>query len=229
MTRRFPAPALPAPGETVALGPEASHHLLHVALVPRGRAVILFDGGGAECDGRVVGAEDGLALVEATGPARRAHAVAPLLLLQGLPRKPAWERVLRMGTELGVTGFLPFPAARSVARGLHGARWEKIVQSAAGQCGRGDEPTVSPMADLARALAAVPEGLERFVLTPGAPPIAPSGGGVALLLGPEGGLSPEELQAAEAAAFTPAGLGRWTLRADTAAVAAATLVLAARE
>jgi len=203
----------------VTLDAPTSHHLLRVCLVPRGKPVVLFDGNGSECDGRLIDADGALAVVEATGSTRLAAAGLPLVLLMGLPRKPAWERVLRMGTELGATRFLPFPAERSVAKGLHPARWEKIVAAAAGQCGRGDLPTVEPRSNLAEALSHLPN-LPRQVLVPGAQALAPSSDGAVLLIGPEGGLSPSEVDAAVLAGFTPTGLSGWTLRADTAAVAA---------
>jgi len=217
--RRFSAPALPPAGDRVTLDAATSHHLLRVCLVPRGKPVVLFDGSGRECDGRLVDTDGDQAVIEATGPTRAAAASAPLVLLMGLPRKPAWERVLRMGTELGATRFLPFPAERSVARGLHAERWAKIVVGAAGQCGRGDRPTIEPRQNLAEALQALPD-LPAYVLTPGAAPLAPTSEGAVLLIGPEGGLSPAEVDAAVAAGFVPAGLSGWTLRADTAAVAA---------
>ena len=54
MARRYPAPTLPEPGQRVTLDEATSHHLLRVSLTPRGRAVVLFDGEGRECDGRLI-------------------------------------------------------------------------------------------------------------------------------------------------------------------------------
>ena len=222
MTRRFPAPSLPAPGEQVQLDAPTSHHVLRVALIPRGARLVLFDGGGAECPGRLVDVRGGRAVVEATGPARAPPAPIPPVHLMGMPRRPPRERVLRMGTELGVTAFRPFPARRSVARGLKPARWEALVRSAAAQCGRADAPRVAPATDLDAALADLPP-LPRYALTPGAPRLRAVDGGAILLVGPEGGLAPDEGARAAEAGFEPAGLGPWTLRADTAAVSALAL------
>ncbi|MCB9796204.1 MAG: RsmE family RNA methyltransferase [Alphaproteobacteria bacterium] len=220
MPRRFRAPHLPAPGERVALSPEVSHHLLVVCLTPRGQAVVLFDGEGAECEARLVDGSDGVAVVEATGPARRAQDDALVVLIAGLTRKPAWELSLRMATELGVTEIRPFVAARSVANKAHEDRWLRILEDAARQSGRTTWPHLAPLAPLPRQLEGC-EALRRLALTPGAPALPlTSTGGVALLLGPEGGLGPDELATAARQGFEPAGLGPWTLRADTAVAAA---------
>lgn len=202
------------------LDAEVSHHVLVVSLTPRGEALILFDGAGRECDATLVDVEDGRAVVELTGPIRRTKASVPLVLIAALTRKPAWELALRMATELGVTEIRPFIGARSVAKGEHRPRWSRILEGAARQSGRSEWPTLAELAPLSAQLA-LPEGLRRLVLTPGAPALPLSAGcGVALLIGPEGGLSDKELMRAQGAGFEPAGLGPWTLRADTAAAAA---------
>jgi len=124
-----------------------------------------------------------------------------------------------MATELGATEIHAFPAQRSVATGLHPERWEKILVGAAGQSGRATPPALLAHASLQEALAGLPN-LPRLVLVPGADPIVPPGRSVVLLLGPEGGLTLEEIELAQLAGFQPAGLGPWILRADTAAAAA---------
>lgn len=220
MTRRFRAPFLPGDGERVQLDAEVSHHLLRVTLVPRGEAVILFDGLGAECDGRLVDSDGELAVVLATSPARRVSASAPRVMVMGLTRKPAWDLSLRLATELGMTELRPFVARRSVAQGDHLDRWERITAEAARQCGRADTPVLRPVAPLRAQLT----GLHghRLVLTPGSGPARPAeqDEALCLLLGPEGGLAPDELALAAEAGFQAASLGRWTLRADTAVAVA---------
>ncbi len=185
-----------------------------MCLLPRGSELILFDGEGQECDGLLVGVVEGLAQVEATSRPREIAPEMKLELVVGLPRKPAWERILRMGTELGVTDFRPFVSRHSVARGEHLQRWERLVQSAAQQCGRGDLPRVHGLEPLAGML--LPK--TRLALVPGALRAARPKTDLALLIGPEGGLVPAELEGWQAV-----GLGPFTLRADTAAVAALSL------
>jgi 16S rRNA (uracil1498-N3)-methyltransferase len=132
----------------------------------------------------------------------------------GLPRKPAWERILRMATEMGVASFHPFVAARSVARGEHLQRWERVVESAAQQCGRGDIPRVHGL----QKLHAMELPAHRLAMAPGGDAVERPSEATALLIGPEGGLVEGELEG-----WTRAGLGPTVLRADTAAVAALAL------
>lgn len=220
MARRYLAPTLPAPGERVTLDAQVSHHLLVVSLTPRGEPLVIFDGEGQECEARLVDVQDACAVVEATSATRSPQQELPLILIAALTRKPAWELALRMATELGATEIRPFIGARSVAKGEHRPRWGKILEGAAGQSGRASWPALKELAPLGEQLT-LPEGLRRLALAPGAPllPLS-SGSGVALLLGPEGGLTDKELALAERAGFERAGLGPWTLRADTAAAAA---------
>ncbi len=220
MSRRFPCASLPALGERVQLSPDTSHHVLRVVQVPRGESVTLFTPDGLEASAALVDVEDGRAVFELLEAPRQQADPPPLVLVQGLPKKPAWERILRMATELGVTEIHGFVAERSVATGLHLERWQKILVGAAGQCGRSVPPVLVAHEDLEAALAAIPDGLSRRILVPGAGMGARTGAETVLLIGPEGGWSQEELELATDAAFEPTGLGEWTLRADTAVAAA---------
>ena len=221
MTRRFPAASLPEPGEEVELSEESSHHVLVVLQVPRGEVVVLFDGEGREARGKLVGAAQGLARVEILEILPPRPPPTARVLIAGLPRKPAWETALRMATELGVSEIRSFQASRSVVRDLPEVpeRWRRIVSSAAGQCGRADLPNLAHYPALSEAIAGLPQG-KRQVFVPGTDPSESTPGPVVLLLGPEGGLSEEEVEFAIAQGFVAAGLGPWTLRADTAVAAA---------
>lgn len=218
--RRFPAEVLPEPGQELHLDPQTSHHVLRVTLLPRGSHLELFNGSGLSCQVELVGAKENLARVRGlTAPS--ANAPAPEIhIVLGLPRKPAVERVLRMATELGMTHFWPFVAQRSVAKGAHPERWGKLTEQAARQSGRSDLPRVQSVASLKEQLESLPSYLSRVVLTPGAAkgpdPTAP----IALLIGPEGGLTPAEMDLAGRHGFQPRPLGATVLRSDTAVVAA---------
>lgn len=217
MSRRFPAPQLGVIGTRVTLDAATSHHLLTVSLVPRGESVRLFHEG-LECDAVLVDGSAGAAVLEIVSTPSALTAGAERVLLLGLTRKPAWERVLRMATELGVSDIRPFIGRHSVAKGEHLERWRRIVAEASRQSERGVAPTVQPLAELADLL----EGSTgtRLALCPGAPAGAPTTLALTLLIGPEGGLHRDEVQLALDAGFVRAGLGPTVLRADTAAVAA---------
>jgi len=227
--RRFPVPALPrAAGERVVLEPGPSHHLLRVCRLPRGASLVAFDGeghhaGAVLCDVRA----DGRAVLELTEEPTRAAPASPLWVVVSVLKGPAMERALRMGTEAGATHFVPSLCERTVARGDRRRRWERVVQSAAQQCGRADVPEIAPVQPLRAAAASVPAELSRFVAAPGAgAPTTRRGASVAI--GPEGGWTDRELDALQGDGWEPIGLGSWVLRADTAvAVAVATLALGA--
>jgi len=194
--------------------------MLRVVQVPRGGSVTLFSPDGLEAKAALVDVEDGCAVFELQEKPQKVAEPRPLVLVQGFPKKPAWERILRMATELGVTQIHGFVADRSVATGLHLERWQKILAGAAGQCGRTTPPALLAHESLEAALGATPGDLSRRIFVPGAKPGTPAGTEAALLIGPEGGWSPKELDLASRARCVPTGLGEWTLRADTAVAAA---------
>ena len=165
--RRFRSPALPGPDLELLLDEAASHHLLRVSGIAPGERVEVFDGAGAAATAELVGAQGGRAVLVQRGPVRR-EAPREIILLIGLSKHAAFDTLLRMATELGVWRIQPFEAARSVVRGERVARWERIVEAAAAQCGRADLPEVRAACSLAEALRALPPDGERRVLVPGA-------------------------------------------------------------
>lgn len=219
MTRRYLHPHPTDPGARVELDEATSHHLLRVCRLPRGHGLVLFDGAGSEVKARLVDVRRGRAIVEVEAPVPVAPPHEQSVLLCALCKGPAFERILRMATELGATEIRPVLTARSVPRGDHPERWLRIVEAAAQQCGRPHLPRLEEVMPLSLALQGDLPPV-RLVLAPGAPEGASPVGDRALLVGPEGGLAPEEVEAARDAGFTPVGLGPWTLRADTAVAAA---------
>jgi len=216
--RRYPVQALGKIGDRLTLDATASHHCLVVCVTPRGTRVMVY-GEGTQAEAELVDVEHGRAVLEQRTDPVAQEASTERVVVVGLTRKPALERILRMGTELGATVFRVFVARRSVARGLHPERWQRIAASSAQQCGRADVPEVCTFGSLQEALADLPD-LPRFVLAPGAPTWHPEQASGVLMTGPEGGLHGDELALALAERFTHAGLGGSTLRADTAVVAA---------
>jgi 16S rRNA (uracil1498-N3)-methyltransferase len=207
------------------LPPEASHHLLRVLRASPGEVVQLFDGSGLQVEARLVQIDGSLAIVEVItapvdmAPDREVH------LLLGMPKKGAPETAPRMATKRGVTHIHPFLAARSVADKDKRQRWLRVVSSAAQQCGRADTPFVGDLSSLASVLAEVPEASARWVMVPGAERHPPtSTASAAVVIGPEGGLSEQEVNQVLAAGFRPMGLAQFVLRVDTAVAAALTSI-----
>jgi 16S rRNA (uracil1498-N3)-methyltransferase len=210
------------------------HHIARVLRARPGDAVTLFDGAGGEIEARIVRVGRDETELVAAAPAASAGAGVgagpPLVLLTAVPRGGRMDFLVQKCSELGVSRIVPVVADRSVARPESGrsARWEKIAREAARQCGRADVPAVAPTATLAAALAA-PDLPERRLI------LSTDGAGerlrarlagpapTALLVGPEGGFTAAEVDAARAAGFAPVSLGTRILRVETAAIVAVAL------
>lgn len=219
-----------AEGETIALGDSQSHYLKNVLRLKPGAAVRLFNGSEAvdygariEFDGK-----QALASIEA---AVAAAVESPLFsqVIQALARPDHVDWMLQKATELGVHRILLFNAERTQTP-LKAARlekkrahWRGIAISACEQCGRARLPLIEFEPDLRAALAATIPGYRILLDTGGAPLptlLQAPGSGIAILLGPEGGLHATEIQLAREAGFSPASLGPRVLRTETAAAAA---------
>jgi 16S rRNA (uracil1498-N3)-methyltransferase len=220
--RRYHHAALPAPGERLTLPRDTSHHILQVCRHPRGEPLTLFDGAGSEATCTLVDVKGGQAVVACTAllpPCAPTHRVT---LLLALCKPAAWETSMRMATELGVDHIQPVLCSRSTVRKLRLERWQRVLVAACEQSGRRWLPTLAAPLPLVRALCEPSLPSRRLQMAPGAPSPAPEPhrGDLALLVGPEGGLSAQEQAEAAQAGFEPAGLGTHVLRVDTAVAAA---------
>lgn len=232
MRRRIHVPPDRIEGATARLDAAGRHYLHDVLRLEPGAAVEVFDGSGGLYDGRIGPAFEGIAL----GPRREAPAGgAPILLALALAKGEKLDLVVQKATELGVSRIVPWEAQRSVVR-LEGdraeeraKRWRRIAEEAARQCGRADVPEVRAPASLGELVAELPPGFLPVIFHgEGSVPVArlPPADGVVAIVGPEGGLTGAELGTLERAGAVRASLGPRTLRAETAAIAAVTLLQA---
>jgi 16S rRNA (uracil1498-N3)-methyltransferase len=214
------------------LAGDAAHYVTRVHRLGPGAALSLFDPAGAcEADATVVAVERGKLryAVESLRPSPyRPH---PIQLMQALAKGDKPERNIRDATALGVANIVLIESERSIVQltperaAARRARWQRIAVDVARQCGRGDLPHVSGPLAFAAALETAVAG-RRLVLAPGARPLHAALGAwtppepLALLVGPEGGLSPSELEQARGAGFVAVSLGETVLRSELAAVAA---------
>lgn len=219
--------------------PEAVvRHAQVLRLVP-GDAITLFDGRGGSHAATLVdlGKRHAVARIGAHDTTE-AELPFRVTLAQGLAGGDKMDWLIEKAVELGVTAIQPLHASRSVVR-LTGdralkrqAHWQALVEAACEQCGRNRLPEVAPVANLESWLGRSgnnSESGERLLLSPRAthslPALAASrraewlAGGVTLLIGPEGGLSPDEESAALKAGFTTVSLGPRILRTETAGLA----------
>ena len=223
--------------EVMLTGPE-HRHLARVLRARPGETLTLFDGAGGEVEAQVVRVDR--TETELRLGTRRAVAgpTVAITLFSAVPRGPRMDFLVQKTAELGVARIVPVLTERSVARpdseAGRRARWQKIAQEAARQCGRADVPAVDAPVPLAEALALPGLPPRRLALferergrSLGAALAASAPAPTALLVGPEGGFTAPELAAAGAAGFEPVGLGERILRVETAAIVAVALVAGA--
>lgn len=163
-----------------------------------------------------------------------------LTLFQSHLKQDKFEWVLQKGTELGVASFVPVVTERSVIRQTtikqnKLTRWQRIIGEAAEQSGRGLLPRLEKTVDFDAALQAAQASQAAMIPWTGekenriADVLARSTSqplrSIALFLGPEGGFSEAEIEAAQAAGITPITLGPRILRAETAAIVATTITM----
>jgi 16S rRNA (uracil1498-N3)-methyltransferase len=210
------------------------HHLRHVLRLKPGDRFVASDGAGREALAELLAT--GFRLVEERSPA--AEPGCQVWLLLALARGERFERTLEKATELGVARLTPLLTEHGVVRDPgdnRRERWQRLVREAAALAGRARLPHVDAPWSLDRALSEV-DSATRLIFSQGeaswpgwsgSSPDPPGKlGSVALLIGPEGGFSPGELEQARAAGWQAAGLGPRNLRVETAATAALALVLA---
>lgn len=226
-----------SPHTAVTLSEAVTRHI-HVLRLAVGDDVCLFDGSGHEFRARLdaINKRDATAsLAESTRPDTEAR--YNITLAQGIAGGDKMDWLIEKAVELGVHAVVPLQTERGVVR-LSGERaakrvqhWQALVQAACEQCGRARVPAVAPVATLREWLAtAKSTEASRVLLSPrGTQSLTQwamqsreriESAGVELLIGPEGGLSPDEEALAESAGFLPLTLGRRILRTESAALVA---------
>jgi len=143
------------------------------------------------------------------------------------------EEIVEATTQLGVGRFVPFTSERSVVRELTRAkrdRWAKIAREAAETSHRGAVPSIDALVPWPALLPTLdrPVVLWEEATEPQLAKVL-GGGDVALVIGPEGGLTADEIAAARTRGATVASLGRRIMRAETAAIGAVAMVVGARD
>lgn len=225
-------------GEPCVLSHEATRHALRALRLRQGEMLTLFSGRGGEYTAQLMDAREPAAEAQVVGfDPREAELPWPITIAQGLSSGDRMDWTIEKSVELGATGIAPLAMSRSVTR-LTAERaasrckhWQSLAIAASEQCGRNRIATVEPVVPLTDWLATLPDATLRLVLAPGGATLAsfrvpPEGRRIVLLTGPEGGLSDDELQAADAAGFRALSLGPRILRTETAAPVAIAMLTA---
>lgn len=220
-------------GERAHLEGGQARQILQVLRLRRGDRILLFDGSGREYEAAIErstpqGVE--VFIVGRKGPLPPSPFF--VTLAQGLPKAPKMDLIVQKATELGVDRILPLRCERSVLKEGKLERWRRIAVEAAEQCGRVTVPEIQEVQDLRGYLDGYPgrdqalvlwegerlQGLKAFLRS-----IAPARR-LTILVGPEGGLSQEEVALAKERGFVAVSLGRRIFRSETAVLVALALI-----
>ena len=231
-------------GAITVTDPAVLHHVLDVLRVRAGSALDCMDGTGTWYAARVVHCSRRGLELHILNQGREPGPALAIRLVQALIKPERFDWLVQKATELGVERISPVMAARSIIR-LRGdrtsgrmARWRRIAAEAAQQCGRATAPHIDPPAAFGEVLASLDArmGSDPTQVVPPSlvllPTLAVSGRSVrqaigelggaisaAVLIGPEGDFTTEEVALAQRHGAVPVSLGRRTLRSETAAIA----------
>ncbi len=227
--RRFTLPPEQLAGGRVTFDAGESRHLARVLRLRPGDTIVATDGSGRDFTIRLESVGEpvtGTVLAETVGVPASPLAVT---LIQGVPKGDKMETIVRAATELGVARVQPALCARTIVRLEPGRwrdrarRWQRVAREAAKQCGRAVIPEIEPPRPLAEWLAdAEPADLALCLWEGEGTPLgrllaaATSPRSALVVVGPEGGLDAEEVEAARARGLTVTSLGPRILRTETA-------------
>ena len=220
-----------ATGAQLTVTGNPARHIVQVLRLRPGAVVRVFDGSGSEFEASLVEAtrvnvriDVGAAV--ATTPESSIH----IGLVQGIARNDRMDLILQKSVELGISELQPVWMQRSQSH-LSGERlakrrqhWHGVISSACEQCGRATLPVVHEPLPLAEWFGHLPDPGLGLLLQPDSHQtlveIGHTPERVTLLVGPEGGMTPDEQDLAVAAGFTGISLGPRILRTETAGLAA---------
>jgi len=219
----------------VLSGPEF-HHLHHVLRLQIGDNVILRDEQGIEYQGIITQLSSDTAAISLTTSTALPHCSFSLTLALGLLKGQKMDLVIEKATELGVQTIIPFVSTSTVShipperQANRLARWQRIAQSAAKQSSS-PLPHINPPCSFDQLLADIPPTADKLLFyenehTDTLKAFAhtqPALSSLWIIIGSEGGFTPEEVQQAQKAGCTTVSLGQSILRAETASIAAVAL------
>ena len=218
-------------GENLELQKDAARHIM-VLRLSAGDTLTLFNGLGGEYQARITRIDRQRVTAEIVShSSREAELPYRITLAQGIPEASKMDWIIEKSVELGVSGIIPLAAQRSVVR-LNSdraekrlSRWQAIIISAAQQCGRNRLPHIASPVGTGEYLRQTTPS-PRILFSPRATETLSEWArhqkpqDITLLIGPEGGFSPEEENMAEQQGVTFLSMGPRILRTETAGLAA---------
>jgi 16S rRNA (uracil1498-N3)-methyltransferase len=223
-------------GDEVRVEGDEAHHAVAVRRLRVGEQVVLTDGAGASARGSVAATGKRVFTVTVDSVSSAEPAEPAVVVVQAIPKGDRGELAVEVLTEIGVSRIVPWAASRCVAvwkgdratRSL--AKWRTTAREAAKQARRSWFPEVSSLASTSDVAALLADADLAVVLhEEAAVPLAsvdvPTSGRVVVVVGPEGGLSHEELDAFIGAGARGIRLGPEILRTSTAGVAAVAAIM----
>ncbi len=238
---RFFIEGVHAVGERVSLAADDARKLVTVLRRDDGDRVVLVDSGGTafaailEIDGKAVHAR----LADAMERAER-ESTLRTVVAQALPKAQKMDYIVEKATELGVAGIVPLRSDRVIGERTGDRkheRWQRIAKTAAQQCGRTHVPDVGPIVGWSELLPIFPAFERVYIAWELADPLPlrerfepelRAASSALIIIGPEGGFSAAEVEAAVAAGAVSLSLGRRILRTETAALVVLAALLYAR-
>lgn len=226
-----------APGSSVRVEGEEAHHAVAVRRMRVGEALVLTDGRGAVAVGEVEATGKRTLDVRVTSYDVVAEPAPAVTVVQALAKGDRGERAVEVLTEIGVARIVPWAATRSVAvwKGERAekslSRWRATAREAAKQARRAWHPEVAALASTADVVGSIASADLAAVLHEDATAslaglTVPEVGQVVVVVGPEGGLTENEVAAFADAGAHAVRLGDEVLRTSTAGVAATAAILA---
>lgn len=227
----FYVDALPDVGGTAVVDGDEGHHASTVRRIRPGEELDLSDGAGTVAHCIVEDAVKGRLAARVLAVATVPRPTPTVTIAQALPKSERSELAIELATEAGADAFLAWPAQRCVARWESAAkvdkglrRWEAVARSAARQSRRAHIPEIGGLVPTTDLLARVPGALTLVLHESATVPLAAAGmadaSEVLLVVGPEGGITDQELAELTAAGARAVRLGPSVLRTSTAAAVA---------
>ena len=224
-------------GETAYIEGSDAKHIIKVLHAQPGREFIISDTRGTDyvCAVKELGGTIVTFDVLSSAPCPN-EPRACIRLFQALPKGDKLEFIIQKAVELGVSEVVPVLTSRCISRPSHKAmdkkltRLQRIAYEAAKQCERGIIPKVMPLLEFDRAVAQMTQS-DLSVLfyeesaTPLRQALTPQPASISIMVGSEGGFSPNEAAFAQSQGVANASLGKRTLRCETASVTALSAIL----